>query len=606
MKRLLAFLLVLMLPALAVAEGSASLGIIGGADGPTELILTGTVRLPGPMGEAALAAGRRVTNTLKITEFSGAALDTAEETKAMTDLLNALSLVTAEQGDEADVTLQLNGKDVLDLGVALSGTDAYISTDLLAGAIVVNAEEAEGLLTRVMDMLVRMGAMSQTDAIVMRNQIMMLQEVYAEALAASEESLELQAELNKIDYTSLEKFGAMVESKTVVLTELTVPRMCDAAALGVQASLTNEDMVEGMLCLCQFVLDNPSLKNYLGEQLGFPTEEEITQMWETSGMFYKLLGLYESEEAFRADQQTIDSFMAALIEEIRGSKVIEGDYVITVYVDEEGLPVYMTAQLPVFIEEETLVETADAPQLTGHVMPINATYTRQTVAAGVSHVCNIEADDVILSTDMLVGETEYVFALYVTEADDEPIKFMDVNVKNAGNTLTAETNIYDGPDQKVLSLLVDGEGEFTDVRSYLSGKLSMTAYDYSVNLGEIEVEPGTEYLEIEIPEEIEPTATTLVFELSTDTAINGIDFSGVSKIATEVEGIRFGLQSEFATSDPEESIMAGQVVRPAELDDSAFTKWFINALKSVNIWQANAMDALPQSMLEMILFSAGE
>lgn len=582
MKKLLSILLALLLPTLAVAEGAADLGIIGGADGPTSVIVSDSVKLPGPMGEAALAAGRRVTSTMKITEFSGVALDTADETKAMTDLLNAMSLVTAEQGDEADVTLRLNGEAVLDLGVALSGKDAYISSDLLGGTIVVNVDEAEGLFSRVLDMLVRMGAMTQSEANTMRSQIMMMKEIFAEAQAASGESIDLQAELNKLDYTALEKINVLAESKMVVLNELVVPRMCDAAATGVQAKFSNEDMVEVMLCLCQFVLDNPSLKNYLGEQLGFPTEEEIAQMWQTNGAFYKLLGLYESEEAFRAAQQTIDSYMAALMEEIPEQKAIEGEYVITIYGDEEGQPVYVTAQLPLFIEEETLAETADAPQQTGHVMPINLTYTRQTVAAGVSHVCNIDIDGAVLSTDLLVGENESVFALYVTEADEEPIKFMDVSVKNVEDTLAVEANIYDGPDQKVLSLLLDGVWEFTDVRSYLSGKLTMTVYE--------------EYEGV-------MTESALTLEVSTDTAINGIDFSGVSKIAMEVGGIRIGLQSEFATSDPEESIMVGQVVRPAELDDSAFTKWFIKVLKSVNIWQANALNALPESTMEIVLFS---
>lgn len=609
MKKLLSILLALLLPVLAMAEG---FGVIGGADGPMELIVTSDVMLPGALGEAALAAGRRVTSTLKVTELSGVELENADQTKVLTDLLKALTLVGTEQGDEEGMKLQLNGRDVLDLGVAVSGKDAYISTDLLGGTIVVNADEAEKLLSRVLDMLVKMDAMPQTEADSIISGIAMIKEIFAEAQAAPAESMDLLEELNKLDFTSLEKFIEIVQSKIVVLTELTVPRMCDTPALGVQANLTNEDMVEGMLCLCQFVLDNPSLKNYLGTQLGFPTEEQLTQIWQTGGEMYMMFGMFESEEAFRAYQQTIDSFMAALMEEIRVSKVIEGDFVITVYVDEEG-PVYVTADLPVFVEAETLVETADAVQQTGRVMPINATYTRSTTAAGVAHVLKLTVDGETLTFDVLAGEDVWKMNMGMSAADGTSVKLMEVAVKTKpsdtedGVKLTvAEATLYEGEDHPILHILLDGAEEFTDVRSYLSGKLIVTAYDYSVNLGEIEAEPGSEDLEIEIPEEIEPTATTFVLELNTDTVINGVDFSGMTKVAMEVEGIRVGIQSEFATSDPVESIMAGQVVRPAELDDSAFTKWFINALKRVNLWQANAMDALPQSMLEMILFSAEE
>lgn len=583
MKKLLCIILALMLPLIAVGEETA-VGIIGGADGPTSLFVTDSLALPGILGEKALAAGRKVTTTMKVTEFSGLDLGSALDNQAFQEILRAMTIVTADQGDEKSLTLQMGGKDVLNLGMALNGKDAYILTNLLGSAIVVNEAEVEGLISRVLDMLVRMDVMSSSEAKTLNSQIQMFAGMLAQEQVVPVEAVDLMAELEKLDYSAIEESFALAYSKVVEVEAPVVPRMCDPAVRGATASVTNEELAEISLLLCQFVLDNPQIKDFLSEQMDLPTEAELTAQWESSGMFYKALGIYADEAAFRASQKTVDSFMAEVMEEIRTTKVIEGEYVISAYTDAEGKLVYITLDLPLYVEEEAAHEHAAEEtevQTTGRVMPINAVYTRQTVADGVSHVCNINIDGDVLSTDMLVREDETLFALYVTEPDDEPIKFMDAVVRKVDDILNVEANIYDGPDQKVLSLQLEGECEFTDVRSYLSGKLAVTVYE--------EVEG-------------ENAETTLAMELSTDTAINGVDFFGVSKFAMQADDVRFAMQMDYATADPEETIMSGAVIRPAELDDAAFTSWFISVFKNVNLWQANFLDALPESMLKLVLF----
>ncbi len=593
MKKLFSLLLALtmLLPVLASAEGTPDLGVIGGADGPTSVVVSGGLKLPSVLGEEAVAAGRRVVNTLKVTELSGIPMETEAETQALADIMNALMLVDSLQGDEESVTVQLSGKDVLTIGAALSGKDAYINSDLLGGTIVVAEDETEGLLNRVLDLLVSMGVATEEDAANFRSLIQMFPALIEEAQAQPAQMANLMAELEKLDYTALTKAMKLVANEYVLIEEPTVPRMCDPAVKGLKASIDNEEMQQLMQCIYQFLLDNPALMDYLGSLLGLPTEKQIEEAWAASSELYQSMGI--TEEAFRASTQTMDSIIAEAMEQTRTRKVLEGEYVVMICADAEGMPVYITADLPMFIEEENLTEPVEgevpqqegeAPQQTGHVMPISVTYTRQTLADSVDHACNIAVDGETLSIDVLTAENGMTLTMDGIYANGTVEKLLDLTTKtqsgateNDPDALTAELNLYAGEEQPAWKFLLEGECVFNDVRSYLAGKLTITEIASGINL---------------------------VMSMNTDTAINGVDFTGKSNIAMQMADVRFAIESDYFTTDPVESIMAGQVIRPAELDDNAFSKWFINVLTSVNVWQANAVAALPESVLMFLLTEA--
>lgn len=600
MKKLFSLLLALtmLLPVLASAEGTPDLGVIGGADGPTSMFaaspmmpLFGDLKLPTVLGEEAVAAGRRVVNTLKVTELSGVPLETEEEKQALADIINALTLVDSLQGDEEIVKVQLSGKDVLTLGAALSGKDAYINSDLLGGTIVVAEDEAEGLLNRVLDLLVSMGAVSEEDAASVRSTIQMLPAMIEEAQAQPAQMANLLAELEKLDYTALTKAMELAVNQYEAIEEPTVPRMCDPAVMGLKASFDNEEMQQLAQCIFQFVQDNPAVMDYLAMLTGIPTEKQIEEAWAANKELYESMGI--TEEVFRASMQTtqtMDSIIAEAMELTRTRKLIEGEYVISVYADAEGMPVYITADLPLYIEEENLTEPVEgeapqqegeAPQQTGHVMPISVTYTRQTLADGVDHVCNIAVDGETMSIDVLTAENGMKLTMDGIYANGTVEKLLDLTTKTQSgatesdpDTLTAEMNLYEGEEQPAVKLLLEGECVFNDVRSYFAGKLTIT-----------EVASGID----------------IVMSLNSDTAINGVDFTGKANMTVQMADVRFGIETDYMTTDPVESIMAGQVIRPAELDDNAFTEWFTNVLTSLNTWQANALAALPQSVLMLML-----
>lgn len=615
MKKLLSLILALMmlsLPALAAAEDT--LGLIGGADGPTSVFVGGDI--PQTLEEKALAAGRKVSTTVKITEVSGIDTGDARTDAALVDLFNALGFTVSQQGDELNMALQISGQDALDLGFSLSGEDVYLKSNLIGGTVVVGAQELEGLIDRLVEMLIMAEGMSEEEAADLRAQISGLKQLYADSLELSMASMLTEEDLKNLNMASIEAFIAFAEDKTVPVEEIVVPRMCDPAVSGEKAVLTNADMVQVVKYFYQFILDNPKLMNYLGSQLGFPTEEEITLQWQSMGQFYMAFNIYESEEAFRAQFQTFEQLLNEMIVEVDASKFLDGEFTVTEYTDADGNVVYATMSLPLFLQDQTLMENTSAETAQGETTQINATYTRQTVAGGVAHVCNIDVDGEVITIDVL--DSESGFTLRSTDTDTEGKTWrIEMNAECSASTeepgvelLTVTGGIYNEQDQPVLDVLLMGASEFSDVRSYLSGELTLTVFEYpqaEEDAAEAEAaeETAAEQTEATEPEAeavaAEPTKTVIVLAFDSDTAINGVDFTGTTNMSLTVEDVRIAAQAVVATSDPGESIMAGAVVRPAELDDGDFANWFVGAYNSLNSLVVNLIQTLPESVL-MLMF----
>ncbi len=588
MKKLLSLVLALVmlaLPGLSVAEGS--LGIIGGADGPTSLFVAGEI--PQPLSEKALAAGRRVNQTVTITEFSGLETGDPMTDAALMDLFKALGLRTARQGDEIEMALTLSGEDALDVGMALNGEDVYMKSSLLGGTVVVNENEVEPLMDRIQAMMVLMEVITEEDAELIREQYAMMQESLA---AVEEEPVEEPVLLlETLNFSALEAMMADVRTKVVPVENIIVPRMCDPAAVGVQGVLTNEDMTGIMKALCQFLLDNPALMDYLGAMFGYPTEEQIAAEWETAGQLYMAFGIYKSEEEFRAAQPTFARAVGEVMAEADAQKIIDGEYVVILYADEAGEPVYGTLTLPLYIAGETLVEGAAAP---GETMTISMTYTRQTVAQGVAHVCNIDVEGTGITIDALVSEGTTTVTVTGVEPEFEPAKLLEASIKEAASETTPGVTCVDvaatlyGGEEPAFEVTYDGEYEDTDARKYAKGKLTMTAY---------------EFVYADADEAWRAMPNTVTIEFATETLINGVDFTAETTYVFEAGGVRVGLKAVSETTDPLPSIMAGEVVRPAELTDSDFSNWFVGMINAANAWASNLMLSLPESVLTLIIYS---
>lgn len=602
MEKLLSLLLaamLLILPAASFAE--TDLGVIGGADGPTEIVLSAD-----SLTAEALAAGRRVTTNMTFTEFTGLETGDAMTDAAIADLFAALGLVVAQQGDEVEMAVQFSGQDALTLGFAEVGEDLYLKSNLIGGTVVVKAQELEPLVNRLIDMLVLMEGITEEDAASLREEVSSMMDAYASAFESGMNSALTEEDLENLNMTAIEQLVSFAQSKAEPVTEIVVPRMCDPAVSGEKAVLTNEDMAAACKYLYQFLLDNPKLLNYLGSSMGYPTEEEIALQWKTAGELYMAFNIYESEEAFRADQQTFEQVVRTAMAEVDARKLIDGEFVVTAYYDEAGLPVYMTMSLPLFIQEQTVVEVTDAAAAKGETTNINVTYTRQTVADGVAHGCNIDVDGEIITIDAHVNERGVNLRLADTDTEGETwrvevaTELSDSETDEGMQLLVAEVTIYDNEERVVGHFLLDGACRMVETQNYLSGKLTMTINEYADDVIEVaDAETGT--VEVIDSPDAEPTQTVIVLEFTSDTQINGVDFTSTTSFAIEAEGVRMAIQAVSATSDPQESILSGDVVRPAELDDAAFSNWFVGVVNAVSSWMSTALMTLPESVLTLIL-----
>ena len=585
MKKLLSLILALMLltlPAIAMAEDSV--GLIGGADGPTQIVVANsTVK---PRFANAIEAGRRVNQTITLTELTGVNTGDPMADAAIADLVKALGFNFSAQGDEAMLTMSLSDKEVANFGHALSGENVYLSSNMLGGTVVVGLTEIEGLANRILDAMVTIGAIGEEEAAMLRESLTAFKSELDAAM--QEEKLEDLA-IDAMDFSALEAILPMLMGKITQAENIIVPRMCDPAVSGLQLVLTNENIHAVLKQSFQFMLDNPMLLESLAESTGAPTEAQLEAQWETAGQLYMTFGIYESKEAFMASQETVESNLREGMNELASVKILGGDVVVNVYLDEQDQPVYITGTMPI-LTEDTLTANPETMITT----TVNLTYTRQTVPQGVAHVCNISVEDVTVTIDALVGEGSTVVNVTAAEPECEPAKLFELSIKEAASEINpgvtcidVDAVLYDGADTAAATVSYDGEYEYTDAREYCKGKLVLTAYE----------EVYTDAAEWHTFEH------DIVLDFSTDTVFSGVDYTTDASFTVEAGGVRFGMKLVEETTDPQPSIMTGNVVRPAELNDADFSNWFTGVINAFNAWLAGALQSLPESVLMLMIYS---
>ncbi len=603
MKKMLSMILALMMctvSGLGMAEG----GVIGGADGPTQIVVSGpSFILPDALEKAAIEAGRKGTSTLAVTEVSGINTGDADLDAALVDLFKALGFTSTVQGDETEFALTISGTDVLSLGLAVSEDDLYVKSNLLGGTVVVGADEVETLLTRLVDMLVMMELLTEEDAAMFNEMFGSLADAIPAALQNEAFNAELTDEdLLALDFTALTAALETVMAKAQTVENPIVPRNCDPAVTGMTLNASNEDMLLVTKAIIQFIKDNPKLMVFISSQLGLTTEAQLTYMWEA----LQGVSIFESEEEMRANNMTIEQLLDEVLAELDGKKLLDGDYVINICVDEAGMPVYMTFTLPLFIEQETLytytesdetetTEVVEPVDPVGETTVIEVVYSRMTVAQGVSHVVNITVDGETLTVDTLVNGNTAHITLSVPE--EEPI-IIDATVE--GNTLAAKLT-FNPDEETAITCTFDGSYLYNETKYVLAGKLMV---EEVFTPGETET-PTLNGMTLPGFESHKPQAktNTLTLDIKADYDLNGVDFNGVTDIVVDFNDVHVALQAKSFTSDPTEAIMAGEVVRPAELDEAAFSNWFVGVVNTLNSWSGNLLMALPESLLNILMYS---
>lgn len=576
MKKLLSLILAMMMFAVpCLAEG-----VIGGADGPTALFVSEDMITGESILNDAIAAGRRVTITASVPEITGVNTGDPNADAAIVDFVKALGLRMEAQGDEYDMGLSLTGKDVLTLGWAVSGEDAYIKSNLIGGTIVLSMAEVEPIISRLLDMMVLMEAMTEEEAAEIKAQLPALID---ELKAAFEQSMSAQMtmeDLMAMDFSAFEPVVKDIEASLEPVTEITVPRMCDQATHGVRLTIDNAEFTSALRALFQFIKDNPKFMDAMAAEGAFLTEEARAAEWARNGEFYKALKIYENEEEFNAANPTGVELMDQLIEETKTLKMLDGDFVTTAYFNDAEEIVYLTSVLPMFTETESVIETAEATEnVTGTTEILNVVYTRQTVAQGVSHVCNIDVDGEGITIDVLAQENAGTARL-IRSSDQET--GVTINWVNDNGAIKGDFTTND-------EIGLAGTFAWAHVADETQFKTEIA----------FEMHSEEAYLAAH-PNE---TGHALSIAYTCDYARNGVDFSGKEVLTFGFDDVKVVVDIDIATSDAVDSIMSGNVVRPAELDDAAFANWFVSAYSAINGWVGTVMMALPESVLTMLLYS---
>ena len=602
MKKLLSLMLAMMLcigPAAGLAEGEIDLGVIGGADGPTSIFVTENMVTSAQMLEDAIAAGRKVTIDFSIPEVEG--INTGDPTVdgALTDLVEAIGVSASMQGDEYHMGMSLADQDVLTVGVAVNGEDAYIKSNLIGGTVVIGAKDVEPIINRLLDALVMMEALTEEDVASMKEELPELMEVLQTAMAQSAELTMTDEDLLKLDYSALTGVIMNLAAQVETIDEIVVPRMCDPATKAVRLSIDNAEFVSGLRACLQFVQDNPKLKNYIAAQSGYNyTDEELAEMWSHDGELYMEYGIYSSEEEFR-NQNSFDYMLTEAFNALDTVKLLDGEFVTTVYMNDADEIVYLTSVLPMFNEEKAVYE-ADAAitEVKGTTEILNVVYTRQTVAQGVSHVCNIDVDGEGATIDVLAQENSVQIRLsdMASQALLLTIDAMKENDAVKGTYITNEE------EETVYS------GSFIFAHSTSDAHFKTQA-DFTMEIAFTPAEgaaaevPSLNGMTLPGYQAKQPQAKTdnLAVSYLCDYVRAGVDVNGAETLTVQFNDVKVVAECELTTSDPVDSIMSGNVVRPAELDEAAFLNWFVGAANSVTSWAGNLLMALPESLLSLIL-----
>ena len=294
----------------------------------------------------AIEAGRRITTTTTLSNVTNNLTGDPAVDEVIVDVLNALVITAYEQNGEFYYAISLkqdNGDiaDLLSLGVALDGNDAYILSNLIGGTIVVSADEAVSVLNRLVDMFVMIGMFTEEDAAYLKEELtLMWDELVAEY--ASMLSMETAAlDFDSYNTTALLALVETLADKVVVAEEMDIlPRNCDNPVEMVTVTISEQDAVEIVELLVQFIIDNPALADYLAYAMDYEYSiAPYLSMTETEITFAEYL------------QMSVDELKAEIGE-------ATNNVVIRLWMGEDGMPVaadLSTVKIETGEVEETLI-----------------------------------------------------------------------------------------------------------------------------------------------------------------------------------------------------------------------------------------------------------
>ncbi len=214
------------------------------------------------------------------------------------------------------------------------------------------------------------------------------------------------------------------------------------------------------------------------------------------------------------------------------------DTVITIYLDENEAPVLMDATLYI---ANTVFDENGAESI--EEVPLSANYVRLTAAEGVTHTVNFIAEEVSM-TLQAIG-------------------------KDNGMNLTFDV----AADGTIISVAFTWEE--ADAQNLWSLMFNVSDANETINFG---------------------------LKGTSESTVNGVDFTSKDVVVVEVmEQPMVTITVTSASAEAAPSIMAGTVVRPAELTDEDFVTWFQGVIVTLQSVAGTALMSLPESVLMQML-----
>lgn len=369
MKKLAAFLLALLMMTMSFSGVAESLF--------PEMEATGTAALV----ENALAAGRKITSTVKLSDWPAGLTGDESIDAAINDMLDALTMTSYVQGDETCFALNMSGNDILTFGVAQSGDDAYINTNLLGGTIVVGADEVQPLLERLIDLFALMGLFTEDDAAAIKEEMAVAFESIQGELSGLTTMPEFNFDITTLNLAALEELVNLVSGKLVISEVTMQPRNCDPATIMASMTITPDEFKGAMKTMVKFLQDNPALMDAVDEMISF-----------------------QALMAAEGTPMTLNDLVAELAREVDNTTYLGGDMVLSIYMNDAGDLVAMNGVIPVQNED-------------GEVANIEFAYGRLTMNEDVTHTVTVVIQDVTLTVNVLTNENRLYVGFSMNDAE---------------------------------------------------------------------------------------------------------------------------------------------------------------------------------------------
>ena len=422
MKKLTAMLLALVMLALPV---------LGLAASPAEML------------EEAVNAGRPLSGKVAFDFGSFPGLD-QETATIIDDLLNALGITYAQNGNQTNFALTLSGQDAITFAAASDETDTYIKSNLLGSkALAFNVEEGAVALGYLKNLAVASGMMTEADV------------AQVEAAIAQASVPATTAEAEEIDLTGFIATVAELALKATTTEVTQQPRNSDDAVTVTKVSFTGEDVAKLYKSIFEALKDNPdfvSLLNSLGSMMN--NGEEVT-----------------AEELIAKLPEFADQIGAMVV----------GEIPVEIYMDEAGEIVYGIATVNMKGENNEGVEST---------VTVDMDYARLTINNGVTHAINTIAKDNngegtsvsinVMDTDTVTSANVGLAA--IANGVAEPVLAVEVNVeKEYGETESEEdididVTITDSESKEEFTFSIEVETEAKKVGEDVTYESDMDLY----------------------------------------------------------------------------------------------------------------------------------